>query len=80
MATWLITGAGRGIGLEMARQLRARGDAVIGTVRDEAKAGALRELGARVEIVDVSDPEAIERLGSSVRDPIDVLVNNAGVG
>lgn len=81
MATWLITGAGRGIGLEMARQLRARGDEVVGTVRDEANAGALREIGAQIETVDVSDPTAIEALGARLSErAIDVLVNNAGIG
>ncbi len=81
MATWLITGAGRGIGLELARQLRGRGDDVIGTVRDADKAGALRELGARVELVDVADPSAIDALGERMRgQAIDVLVNNAGIG
>src|SRR5688572_3974551 len=81
MATWLITGAGRGIGLELARQLRVRGDDVIGTVRDETKAGALREVGARVEIVDVAEPAAIDALGERLKgQAIDVLVNNAGIG
>jgi NAD(P)-dependent dehydrogenase (short-subunit alcohol dehydrogenase family) len=81
MATWFVTGAGRGIGLELARQLRARGDEVIGTVREEAKAGALKETGARVEIVDVAEPAAIEALGERMKGrPIDVLVNNAGIG
>jgi NAD(P)-dependent dehydrogenase (short-subunit alcohol dehydrogenase family) len=79
MATWLITGAGRGIGLELARQLRARGDDVIGTVRGDA--GALQEIGARVEVLDVADPAAIEALGERRRgEAIDVLVNNAGIG
>ena len=36
MSTYLITGANRGIGLEFVRQLAARGDAVVGTVRDTA--------------------------------------------
>jgi NAD(P)-dependent dehydrogenase (short-subunit alcohol dehydrogenase family) len=81
MATWFVTGAGRGIGLELARQLRARGDEVIGTVREEAKAGALKETGARVEIVYVAEPAAIEALGERMKGrPIDVLVNNAGIG
>jgi NAD(P)-dependent dehydrogenase (short-subunit alcohol dehydrogenase family) len=79
MATWLITGAGRGIGLELARQLRARGDDVIGTVRDEGS--ALRELGARVERVDVAEPKTIDALGERMHgQAIDVLVNNAGIG
>ena len=34
--TVLITGAGRGLGLEFARQCAARGDRVIGTVRDRS--------------------------------------------
>lgn len=65
----------------MARQLRARGDDVIATVRDDGKAGALREIGARIEIVDVSEPAAIDALGERLRgDAIDGLVNNAGIG
>jgi NAD(P)-dependent dehydrogenase (short-subunit alcohol dehydrogenase family) len=65
----------------MARQVAARGEVVIGTVRDADKAGALRECGARVEIVDVSDPGAIDQLGERMRGTaIDVLVNNAGIG
>ncbi|KAB2888649.1 MAG: SDR family oxidoreductase [Kofleriaceae bacterium] len=81
MSTWLITGAGRGIGLEMARQLRARGDDVIGTVRDAGKAEGLRAIGARIEVCDVAEPAAIDALGERMRgQAIDVLVNNAGIG
>ena len=40
-ATWVIVGASRGIGLEWVRQLLARGDHVLATVRDPAKASQL---------------------------------------
>jgi len=44
MSTWVIVGASRGIGLEFVKQLLARGDRVIATVRDVAKASALWSL------------------------------------
>jgi len=87
MATYLITGANRGIGLEFVRQLTARGDSVIGTARDPA--GLLEEAravpGVRWVALEVADPASIDslptRLGSlgSGVGPIDVLINNAGV-
>lgn len=41
MALWVIVGASRGIGLEFVRQLLARGDTVIATVRNASKASQL---------------------------------------
>lgn len=83
MTTYLITGANRGIGLEFARQLSQRGkDAVIlGTARDPAGAGELARLVHQVIPLDVSDEGSIAGLSAAVGErPIDVLINNAGVG
>ncbi|HTM19296.1 MAG TPA: SDR family oxidoreductase [Kofleriaceae bacterium] len=82
MTTWLVTGASRGIGLEMVRQLHARGDTVIATARKPDAAGALRELrGVRVLPLDVTDTASARHLRELLGDaPIDVLVNNAGIG
>ena len=80
--TYLITGASRGIGLELARQLVARGDRVLATARAPGKATALAALGKGVRILplDVTDPASIEALGHALAtENIDVLVNNAGV-
>ena len=75
----LVTGANRGIGREVARQLAERDYDVILTARDEANAReAADEIGARPLQLDVSDPESIERAAASV-DELDVLVNNAGI-
>jgi NAD(P)-dependent dehydrogenase (short-subunit alcohol dehydrogenase family) len=75
----LVTGANRGIGREVARQLAARDHDVILTARDEEKARvAAEEVGARPLQLDVSDPASIERAAASVSE-LDVLVNNAGV-
>lgn len=41
MSTWIVVGASRGIGLEFVRQLLTRGDHVIATIRDPAKASQL---------------------------------------
>ncbi len=79
MATYAISGAGRGIGLELTRQLRARGDDVIALVRrgndDLAATGARVVEGVEVTS-DASMAALVEALGKT---RIDVLVNNAGI-
>jgi len=79
MATILITGANRGIGLALARQYAARGEQVIGVCRHASE--ALAQTGARVEAeVDVTDDVALAALAQRLQDTrIDVLVCNAGI-
>ena len=82
--TILITGGTSGIGRELARQLLARGNAVIITGRDSAKLdAAARDLpGVHALASDVSDPAAIAALHARVTaefPALDVLVNNAGI-
>jgi NAD(P)-dependent dehydrogenase (short-subunit alcohol dehydrogenase family) len=79
MATILITGANRGIGLALARQYAARGDQVIGVCRQGSD--ALAKTDARVEAgVDVTDDAALAALAKRLQDVrIDVLVCNAGI-
>ena len=75
----VITGANRGIGLEVARQLAARGDTAILTARDPAKAqAAAEEVGARPAQLDVSDPDSVARFAEGVP-AVDALVNNAAI-
>lgn len=64
--TWLIVGASRGIGLEFVRQLLARGDRVIATVRDVEKAAELWKMagsaprgGCQLLLCDVRSDESI---------------------
>jgi NAD(P)-dependent dehydrogenase (short-subunit alcohol dehydrogenase family) len=82
MPTALITGAGRGLGLEFARQYATDGWRVIATVRDVNKASELGALGPRVEIhpLDVTDLDAVAALGRDLAsDRIDAAIANAGV-
>jgi len=77
--TILITGAGRGLGLEIARQYAEGGWRVVGTVRDAAGESRLKKLGAETLQLDVSDPRQMKKILSSFKDPIDVLFCNAGI-
>lgn len=79
--TYLVTGANRGIGLELARQLSARGARVIATARRPQEAGELHELGVQVEPLDVTVPATVDALAATLDGmPLDVLINNAGMG
>jgi len=79
MATVLITGCNRGIGLELCRQFHARGDNVIGVCRTASD--ELAALGVRtIDGVDVTDDAGVLKLTAALGDEaIDVLVNNAGI-
>jgi NAD(P)-dependent dehydrogenase (short-subunit alcohol dehydrogenase family) len=79
MKTALVTGANRGIGLELVRQLRGEYDHVIAACRQASP--ALHELGVElVEGVDVSSDAGIERLRQAVGNRhLDLLINNAGL-
>jgi NAD(P)-dependent dehydrogenase (short-subunit alcohol dehydrogenase family) len=80
MATILILGASRGIGLEFVRQYRAAGDRVIATARSSNGLQALEALGAQTLKLDVADPASISRLAWSLdAEKIDVAVYVAGV-
>jgi len=75
----VITGASRGIGLELARQLVKRGDTVCALVRDPDKATELRALGVQLVACDVSRDASVRAAAKEVPSPVDVLVNNAGI-
>lgn len=75
----LITGANRGIGLELCRQLLARGDEVIGVCRNLSS--DLKSLNLRViEGIDVSSTQSVQSLQNQAGlEGLDWLINNAGI-
>jgi NAD(P)-dependent dehydrogenase (short-subunit alcohol dehydrogenase family) len=88
MTTVLITGANKGLGLETARQLAARGWTILLGARDPDRGRAVaKELaadGADVHVVplDVTDDASVDAAVTEVArttDHLDVLVNNAGI-
>jgi len=80
MATVLLIGASRGIGLEMARQYRQDGWRVIGTARDDAGLARLRALDCEALRMDVADPASNSGLAWQLdSDKLDVAIYVAGV-
>jgi NAD(P)-dependent dehydrogenase (short-subunit alcohol dehydrogenase family) len=80
-STALVTGANKGIGKEIARQLAAAGLTVLVGARDaERGRQAAEEIGsgARPLVLDVTDEAGIEQAAAQVGQ-LDILVNNAGV-
>src|SRR5512145_3045417 len=86
---YLITGANRGIGLELTRQVLGRGEQVFAATRQPDSASELQALkkqyGDHIHLIalDVSDPVSIATSYAVVRqqtDSLDVLINNAGLG
>lgn len=81
MTTILITGAGRGIGFELAKQSLEKGWKVVGSVRTVE---AQRELAQKLPQMavlnfDVTDHAAVEKVANAFHSPIDILINNAGI-
>lgn len=75
----LVTGANKGIGLEIAKGLRALGMTVLLGARDPIRGKeAAESIGATALQLDVTDEASIARAASQV-DVLDVLVNNAGI-
>lgn len=84
----VVTGANRGIGLEVSRQLARKELSVVLTSRSAAKGrAAIKALGdagtvVRYHLLDVTSPVSIKALAAHLADRygrVDVLVNNAGV-
>lgn len=79
MKTVLITGCSSGFGLEIARYFLDREWHVVATMRTPRADVLPRSERLRVIALDVTDPESI-RTAVEAAGPIDVLVNNAGIG
>ena len=79
MSTYLITGANRGIGLELVRQLKNRGESVIATCRSTST--ELNALSVRVETgIDITSGDSVIKLRENLNETkIDVLIQNAGI-
>lgn len=80
----LVTGANRGLGREVCRQLHDRGYRVILTARDPARGReAAAELGVEFRRLDVTDPASVTRLADDLRaahpEGLDLVVANAGI-
>ncbi len=82
MPTVFITGASRGIGLELTRQYAANGWAVIATCRNPIQPGDLATVPGDIEVhgLDVTDHRQVDRLAAELKGrAIDILINTAGI-
>ena len=82
MATILITGASRGLGLEFAKQYGLDGWKVIATCRDPGRATELKGLAGDIDIysMDIEKSNQIEAVAAYLEGTcIDMLINNAGI-
>ncbi len=76
----VITGANRGLGLELARIYSGRGDEVWAGCRQPAQAAELASLTEHIETVDVGSDVSIAAFADALGPaPIDILYNNAGI-
>ena len=80
---WFITGAGRGLGIDIAQSALAAGHSVVATGRDADRVE--KAIGSHENLLavalDITDPAAAEKAATSAVERfgrIDVLVNNAG--
>jgi NAD(P)-dependent dehydrogenase (short-subunit alcohol dehydrogenase family) len=89
MASILLTGANRGIGLAFAKLIAERGDTLFATCRNPDQAKALRAIAdshpSSVHLIalDVDDDDSIQMAFdkiSTATDKLDLLINNAGIG
>tara|TARA_R110002072_G_scaffold12295_3_gene53562 strand:+ start:316 stop:999 length:684 start_codon:yes stop_codon:yes gene_type:complete len=82
MANILITGANRGIGLELVRQYHAQGHTVYAACRAPGKADALKAIeGVHLVEVSVGDDKSVAAMAKQLDGvAIDILINNAGTG
>ncbi|ORA22901.1 SDR family oxidoreductase [Mycobacterium aquaticum] len=80
--TAIVTGAGRGIGLELAKFFHAAGADVFALDRDESAVANAAEGGLRTRVVDVADTGSVDAaVAAIVADTgrVDIVVNNAGL-
>jgi NAD(P)-dependent dehydrogenase (short-subunit alcohol dehydrogenase family) len=85
--TAIVTGAGSGIGIETARALASAGAAVTLAVRrrpaaEEVAAGIIRDTGnaaVSVRALDLSDQDSVRAFAAAWEEPLNILVNNAGI-
>ncbi len=80
---WLITGAGRGLGVDIARAALSAGHAVVATGRDVSKVAAAvgdhdNSLVVKLDVTRPQDAEAAVETAAAKFGRIDILVNNAG--
>ena len=80
MKSVVVTGANRGIGLELCKQFLAKGNRVFATYRsDEGELKTIENTNLSTFKLDVRDADELESFVSSIEGSVDILINNAGI-
>ena len=80
MKSVVVTGANRGIGLELCKQFLAKGNRVFATYRsNKGELKTIENTNLSTFKLDVRDADELESFASSIEGSVDILINNAGI-
>ena len=82
LKTILITGANRGIGLELVKESISKNFSVIGTYRNKQKSQELLKIKSnnlKLFEMDVVNEKSISNVSNNIKHPLDYLICNAGI-
>ena len=75
----LVTGANRGIGLALAKELNNKGAFILGTCRKTSEELSALSNAQIIENCEITDENSIVDAFKQITEPVDIVINNAGI-